>query len=279
MAGIHFVVDSTSRVPAAMLAAHDNIHVVSLKIIYGREEYPETALDAAAVFRLSGEHHQHPRTSQPSPGDFMAVLEPLAAAGQSVIVLTLAGGLSGTFQGAQAVTRQLAGANIYVVDSQSVAGGMVSLLQAGLTLAENNLEAGAIAVRLRQMAEKSQAIFMAGTLQYLHKGGRIGGAAALVGSILQIKPLLYLGRDGRVGVLDKVRTQGRALARLADELNRYSGLGFISVAYIGMEEEAQAMKALLGERFPGVAVTLEELGPVLATHLGPKVLGIIYREQ
>lgn len=279
MADIQFVVDSTSLVPAAMLAAHDNIHVVPLKIICGDKEYPETELDAAAVFRLAEEQHQHPRTSQPSPGDFLAVLEPLAAAGKTVIVLTLAGGLSGTFQGVQAVMRQLAKDNIHMVDSRSAAGGIVSMLQAGLALAENDMEAGAIVVKLRQMAEKSHAIFMAGTLQYLHKGGRIGGAAALVGSLLQIKPLMYLGQDGRVGVLDKVRTQGRALARLADELNQYSGLDFISVAHIGMEAEATSMQALLGERFPGTVVAREELGPVLAVHLGTKVLGIIYREQ
>ncbi|CUH97567.1 hypothetical protein P22_3698 [Propionispora sp. 2/2-37] len=277
MSDIHFVVDSTCNVLPEFLAAHPNIHVVPLKVLFGEQEYREDCLMAADVFQLAAKLQKHPMTSQPSHGDFIKVLEPLAREGKPVVVITLAAGLSGTWQGASAVVREQGWENIYVVNSCSVGSGILSMLHKALEMSHDGAEAVAIAGELNRMARKNRVVFMVDSLGFLHKGGRIGGAAALFGSILQIKPLLYLGADSQVGVLDKVRTQSKAIARMMEEIEQPPA--YISVANIGMEEAAEEVRLALARRFPDVPVLAEQLGAVLAVHVGPGVLGIIYREK
>lgn len=277
MSDIHFVVDSTCNVLPEFLAAHPNIHVVPLKVLFGEQEYREDCLTAGDVFQLAAKLQKHPTTSQPSHGDFIKVLEPLAQEGRPVVVITLAAGLSGTWQGASAVIKERGWKNVYVVNSCSVGSGMLSMLHKALEMSDSGMEAAAIASELNGMAKKNRVVFMVDSLGFLHKGGRIGGAAALLGSILQIKPLLYLGAESQVGVLDKVRTRSKAIARMSAEIKRPPA--YLSVANIGMAEAAEELCLTLSRRFPDIPVLAEALGAVLAVHVGPGVLGIIYREE
>lgn len=274
---IHIVIDSTANVPQEMLAAHSNLHTVPLKIILGEHEWSEPELTTGQLFEKVKDIGLHPRTSQPSPGDFAHVFAP-AAEGHSIIMICLSGGLSGTVDGARAAAKEFKGREIYVIDSCTGAIGVIKMAEKALAMAAGGESARAIAERLLRMTATTRTLFIVDSLEYLYKGGRIGGAAALFGSILQIKPILTL-REGKVQVLDKVRTKPRAIARMLDELSKVDSLEYIGVVDGGEPEIIEEMLSTIRQRYPGIPVAKSVLGPVLGAHLGPKVIGLIFQSR
>ena len=277
MTQTQIVVDSTAGVTPAMLAANANLRVVPLQLIIGSEERAEDSMTAEEMFRLCKERGVHPRTSQPAPGAFM---EAFAAAreGTPVIMITVSGGLSGTVEGARSVARQMGGGHVYVVDSGTAAIGTLKLVEEALALTAAGMPAADVAARLEKMAQSTHTLIVPSTLDYLHKGGRIGGAAALFGAILQVRPVLYLV-EGKVRVLDKVRTQSKALLRVVDEVSRCADPAYIAVAHIGGQETATMVLAQLRQHYPSHAISLTDASPVLGAHLGPGVVGVFYQER
>lgn len=274
---IHIVVDSTANVPQEMLAAHSNLHVVPLKIILGEQEWSELELTTKQLFEKVKATGLHPRTSQPSPGDFARILAAVPE-GHSIIMLCLSGGLSGTVDGARAVAKDHKGREIYVVDSCTGAIGVIKMAEKALAMAADGVAAKEIAAQLQHMTETTRTLFIVDSLDYLYKGGRIGGAAALFGSILQIKPILTL-REGKVQVLDKVRTKPRAIARMLDELSGIDNFEYIGVVDGGEPEIIEEMLCTLRQRYPDVPLAKSLLGSVLGAHLGPKVIGLIFQSR
>lgn len=274
---IQIVIDSTANVPEEMLANHDNLHVVPLKIILGDNEWNEPEITAAQLFEQVKNIRLHPRTSQPSPGEFAQVLA-AATETQPVIMICLAGGLSGTVNGAQAAAKDCKEREIYVVDSCTGAIGAIKMAEKALAMADAGESAKTIAKELQRMAAATHTLFIVDSLDYLHKGGRIGGAAALFGSILQIKPILTL-RDGKVQILDKVRTRQRAIARMLDELVGETKLEYIGVVDGGEPAVVADILDTLRQRYPDIPVAQSLLGSVLGAHLGPGVIGLIYQSK
>lgn len=278
MPEIHVVIDSTANITAAGLTQHSRLQVVALNVSLGEQNWAEQQLPPAELFELVRKTGSIPRTSQPSTGAFMTVLEPLVRAGHEVIVITLAEALSGTAQGARTAAQMLNSHNIHIIDSGTTAIGIINLAQAALTMADSGSTAAAIAARLQAMAKVTHTLFAPATLEYLYKGGRIGGAAAVVGSILQIKPVLHLV-GGKVAVLDKVRTRGRAIERMLAELARYDRLARIGIVETGASAEAEALSRRIGELYSYSDVCVSGIGSVLAAHLGPGLLGLIFQEE
>lgn len=275
---IHIVIDSTANVPEEMLIAHTNLHVVPLKIILGKDEWNEPELTTAELFRLVNEKGVHPQTSQPAPGEFVQAFAP-AAEGHPVIMICLAGGLSGTVNGARAVAnKDFKGREIYVIDSCTGAIGALKMAEAALAMAAAGESAGVIAEYLQRMAAATRTLFIVDSLEYLRKGGRIGGAAALVGSILRIKPILML-REAKVQVLDKVRTQSRAISRMLEELSQEDSLAYIGVVYEDEPAVVEEMLTSIRQRYPDIPVSRSALGSVLGAHLGPGVIGLIFQSK
>lgn len=274
---IHIVLDSTANVPASMLSEHPNLHVVSLKVIVGDKEWNEPDVSGADLFRIAKEKGVHPRTSQPSPGDFARVFAP-AADGHPIIMIGIAGGLSGTVDGARAAAKAFKGREIYVVDSCTGAIGGIKLAEAALAMAAAGHSAKEIAAELERRAAATRTLFIVDSLEYLHKGGRIGGAAAIFGSILQIKPILTL-QETKVQVLDKVRTRAKAAARMLEELDKPDSLEYIGVVYGDSPAAIEDMLGTIKQRFPGVPVATAPLGSVLSAHLGPGVIGLIFQSK
>lgn len=277
MSKLHVLVDSTAHIGEAMLQHYPNLHVVPLTVMVGDQEWPEAALPSSELFRLVSATGKHPRTSQPSPGDFLTVLEALTDQGCECIIITISGGLSGTVRSAGTAVSMLKSRHVYIIDSGTTAIGMEKMAQTAFDLAQQGREAKDIAAHLQKMADATFTMFVPDTLEYLHKGGRIGGAAALFGTILQIKPILYLA-EGKVSVLDKVRTRSRALARMADELKGHSQLAYIGVVYIEAQEEAVLLGERLRKEYPSVPISVTAAGSVLGAHLGPGIVGIIFQE-
>lgn len=277
MSNIHIVLDSTANASPEVLAAYPNLHIVPLKVILGDCVWNEPELSAEELFQLVREKGLHPRTSQPAPGDFAAAFAP-AADGNDLIMIGVSGGLSGTVNGALAAARDFKGCEIHVIDSCTSAIGMVKMAEAALAMAAAGQSASTIARRLQAMADATHTLFMPDSLEYLHKGGRIGGAAVLFGSILQIKPILTL-RAGKVQVLDKVRTRPRALARMLEELKQYGELEYIGVAHGEAPAIAREVYDKVKQQYPGVPVSLTSIGSCLGAHLGPGIIGLIFQHK
>jgi DegV family protein with EDD domain len=275
---IHVIVDSCAQISREMLATYPNLHSVSLKVGVGEREWPEDEISSAELFKIASESKLHPRTSQPAPGDFIEVCKPLLDAGKEIIIITVSGGLSGTAEGAKTVAKMLDEHRIRVVDSGTASIGMLQMTKAALTMADSGMKVQDIVWKLHAMIESTHTLILVDTLEYLYKGGRIGGAAALFGTILQIKPVMHLV-DGKVAVLDKVRTKQRALQRILDEIEKYKNLEYIGVGHVDCPAEGQALLTRVKELYPHVQVLPAAIGSVLGAHLGAGTIGIVLQEK
>lgn len=273
------VTDSTAYIPDD-LAQQYGIVVVPLKVHFGQETYDEiSGISNQTFYQRLITSAVFPTTSQPSPGQFKQTYQTILSENPSaeILVLTISSKLSGTYNAALAAAEQLPAAQITVFDSLSAAMGLglmaitaVELDRAGRTPAE-------IMARLEQMRRDTSIVLVVDTLEYLRRGGRIGAAAAFLGTLLNTKPVLAVV-EGRILPLDRVRSKKKALERLLAELE--SKLPHpahpvqAGVMHIAAAQEMESMVALLRERFSLTRLYTSELGPVVGAHLGPGALGV-----
>lgn len=269
------VTDSTTYLPREMLAGL-GVREVDLYVGWAGEHRPESEYDLADFYARLREDADLPSTSQPSVGDFLSVYEPLVEAGQDVVSVHIAAGLSGTCASAIEAGRQLAErglpGRVEVVDAETGAAGLGGLVIAAARAAEGGADREAVVAAAREARRGLQMWFCLDTLEYLRKGGRIGAAQALVGSALKIKPILTFGTE--IAPVGKVRTRRRAMQRMAEYLVELRELGaeewFIQHAQSPEEAAALVSKgiAVLGSE----PLFCTEVGPVLGAHLGSGVL-------
>lgn len=273
------VTDSTASIPPE-LAAERGIVVVPLQVVIGATVYDEGADGAAPDLVAAALKEWKPvSTSRPGPAALLEVYEKAAADGATAIVsVHLSGDMSGTFESAQLAARD-APVPVLTVDTRQVgvATGYAALSAADVLDAGGSAEEAAEAARARAAAASS--LFYVDTLEYLRRGGRIGAAAALLGGALAVKPLLQI-EDGKVASLERVRTSGRALARLEELAVQAAGEQQVDVCVAHLanpdragalaEKLAQRLAENLGER----EVWCGELGAVLGAHVGPGMIAV-----
>ncbi|MHB9095727.1 MAG: DegV family protein, partial [Eubacteriales bacterium] len=218
-----------------------------------------------------------PTTSQPSPGEFVAVYERLIAKGESVISIHLSGKLSGTVQSAQTAKTMTDSKNIYIVDTKSASMGLGLIVIAAARAAREGLPAREVLYLVKEKIERSFVIFLVDTLEYLEKGGRIGKASAFLGTLLKIKPILTIDSDGQVVPMEKVRGKARALERIAqivcdktDSSKFYECAAIYGNDYTGVNKLKEQLEPV---SHCSITVTTE-LGPVILSHTGPGLVGI-----
>ncbi|QZY30249.1 DegV family protein [Nocardioides coralli] len=273
------VTDSTASLPPAE-AEERGIVVVPLQVVIGATSYDEGADGATPEMVAEALRDYRPvSTSRPSPAVMREVYERAAADGATEIVsVHLSGDMSGTFESAQLAARDTS-VPVHAVDSRQVgiATGLAVLAASDVVLGGGSAAEAAAAARDR--AEGTTSLFYVDTLDYLRRGGRIGAASALLGGALAVKPLLTI-EDGRVATLEKVRTSGRALARLAELAVEAAGDGpvEIGVAHLANPDRADHLADQLGTRLvdnlDGRAVRCGEVGAVLGAHVGPGMLAV-----
>lgn len=265
------VTDSTCDLPPE-LARAQGVTVVPLSVTFdGRSHLDGVDISAEEFYR----RNPPATTSQPAPGQFAEAYRRLLDEHESVVSLHISQRLSGTFAAAQQ-GRELAGEDgrrVRVLDSEVVSMPLGLLVLAAARLAAAGEDAGAIEARLQELRAQVRVYFVVATLDNLRRGGRIGRASALVGSVLQVKPVLTI-QDGEVVPLERVRTQERALARLVElvrEVDRGHGLAAI-VGHAAAPEAAGRLAADI----EGAADTLlvHSLGPVVGAHAGPGTVGV-----
>lgn len=218
----------------------------------------------------------HATTSRPAPARFAACYCDLAASGATAIVsIHVSGELSGTIESALAAARD-APVPVEVIDSRSIAMGLGYPVLAAARAAASGTSPDEVAAAARRSMHGTRTFFYVDTLDYLRRSGRIGAAASLFGSALMIKPLLHIA-DGRISLLEKVRTSSRAIARLEDLAVEAAGEGPVEVAvqHLAARERAEVLAERLHKRMPGLrALRVVEVGAVIGAHVGPGMLGL-----
>jgi DegV family protein with EDD domain len=272
---VAIVSDTCHYLPADLVAKHE-IHLVSLYIHWHDEITRESDItnydDYYARLRDSNDL---PTTSQPSIGDFLAVYEPLLAAGRDIVSIHLAGGMSGTVSAAEQAREQLGerADRVHVIDSASACGGQGLVVLAAAAAARDGADAEAVAQRAHRARAELKLWFAIDTLEYLRRGGRIAGAQAWLGSALKIKPILTV--ESEITPVERVRTSRRAFERMVDLLRscKEDGAEGYMVQHIQAPHEAEKLAARAVEIFGHEPVVISEIGPVIGTHVGPGLLG------
>lgn len=280
---IQFITDSTAYLPEDMVANYP-IQVVSLSVLVDGETHKETEITNEVFYQKMKQAQSFPKSAQPGITDLMTAFETAVAAGHAVIGFFLSSAMSGTYQTACMIREELLEtypeAQIAVIDSQTNCMQMGYAVLSGAELAAEGKSFDEVVLAMRAHVNRSRFIFLPETLEYLKMGGRIGGAQALFGSLLQILPILTV-KDGKTEVLQKVRTKKKAVDTMVqfvlDEIKAF-GLGQVAVHHIESLAEGMALAAKL-EALLNVAVPVVSIGPVIGTHVGPGAIGIAYDLQ
>ena len=275
MAPVAIVSDTCHYLPRELVVAR-GIHEVSLYVHWGGDTNPESEIsDYDAYYERLRTAKDLPTTSQPSIGDFLAVYEPLLEAGHEIVSIHLAGGMSGTVRSAEQAREQLGSRaeRVHVIDSATACGGEGLILLAAAAAAEAGGDGPAVADRARRAREGLKMWFAIDTLEYLRRGGRIGGAQAWLGSALKIKPILTV--ESEITPIERVRTFGRAFERLVDLLRSRAADGADAwmVQHIQAPDQAQELARRGTEIFGREPLVISQIGPVIGTHVGPGLLG------
>jgi DegV family protein with EDD domain len=275
---VHVVTDSSHYLDPAIIAQL-NLHVLPLSLHINRRDYRECEdITTEALFDiLSDKASSWPTTAGVTPGALQAAFDALTAGGDEVVGIFMSRGTSVTVENAQieAVTHP-AHDRIHVVDSLAISGALALTLHTAGRLVQSGASATQIAAVARRMGEAMRVMFTVGTLDYLHRGGRMKGSQALLGSLLDIKPVLWLNR-GQIELWTRARGKKKAVAAMLDECVKAMPAGEPVHALIfeaAAAEEAEEMAAALRARLPVEQLYCTQIGPVVAAHVGPGCLAM-----
>jgi DegV family protein with EDD domain len=271
---VKIVTDTTSGIPLHVAEKHD-IPILPQIIIFGEESYrDDTELDTRTFVEKLRASPILPKTAAPPPALYTPIFERLAEEGHTIMCLHPSTELSGTVRSATVAMQDFPDADIRVVDTRTTAGPLATMVLLAARWAGEGVDADTILARVQDLIARQRVYFVVDTLEYLHKGGRIGGARALLGGLLQVKPILTL-RDGRVESFEQQRTARRALARLRElvlEGCPPDAEAYLCVMHAAAETEAQAMAADFAAELGLPEVPIYELPPAIVVHGGPGLL-------
>lgn len=279
------IVDSTSCLPKSELDAY-SIREVSLFVSFGEDTERELDIDTDAFYRRLAASPALPTSSQPAPAELQAAFREAVEAGDEVVGCFISSDMSGTFEGARvardAILAEHPDARIEIVDSRSNCMELGLCAIAAAKAAAEGASAADAAEAARATIPRTRFVFAPATLEYLRRGGRIGGASALLGAMLQVRPILTVA-NGKTEVLRKVRTHTRALGEMLGQMQadgeKY-GLEEAWVHHIADETGGRAFAEELSRRVGDeVPVRLVAIGPVIGLHVGPGTIGLVYKTR
>jgi len=275
MAKTAIITDSSAYLPDDLVQQF-GIHVIPLTVIFGEETLLDVVeIDITEFHRRLSEGPIHPSTTQPNPEDFTALFEKLAKDYDGIVAVLISSELSGTVNSALVAKEDFDRIPVRVIDSRSTSMGLGLAVLAAAEAASVGKSLDEVESAAREVCSNVKVLFVVDTLEYLHKGGRIGGASRFLGTALGLKPLLHIN-DGRVDGLEKVRTKRKAVDRMLDLATEYANGQSVHVAVIHAAalEEAETLKSAVMERFDCIDLLITDLSPAIATHAGPGTLGI-----
>lgn len=279
---IAVVTDSTAYIPKDLVKQYD-IHVIPLSVIFGDETYREDIdITTEAFYKKLSETKTLPTTSQPPIGSFIELFEKLERDGYDAVVsIHLSRKFSGTYEVAKSAGNMMEKIQVYPYDTElsTMPQGFFAIRASELAREGKDIEA--ILNELDRMKENTRSYFMVDDLSHLQRGGRLTGAQAILGSLLNIKPILHIV-DGYIVPFEKVRTRKRALGRIMKMLEEDVQTKRVRrVVFIHANDEASALRLRedFSKKYPEVETIISHFGPVIGTHLGEGSLGVSWYKE
>lgn len=277
---IKIVTDSTSYLPEDLIKRYD-ISVVSLNVMFEKESFREVDIKKDTFYEKMSMCREIPTSSQPNINEIYDAFKRCTDNNDSVVGIFLSSDMSGTYSSANVVKKMIleknSKAEIELIDSRSNCMQMGYAVLEAARASDKGETMEEVLKAARRVINKSHFLFVPDTLEYLRKGGRIGGAAALIGNIFQIKPILTV-RDGKTAVFAKVRTKRRAVEKILNTLVedlKNNELGEIIVHHINSNTEGMSLAGKI-ENVLGIHVRVTSIGPVIGLHVGPGTIGVVY---
>jgi len=270
------VADTTCGLPPDLLKQR-GIPLIPQIVTFGEESYhDDSELDTATFLRKLKASPTLPKTSAPELHLYYPIFKEAQEKGESVIVVAPTGKASGTVRSAQIAAQDFPGVDIRVVDTQTVSCNLGSMVLVADDMAKAGRSVDEIVAKLNDMIPRGRLYFVVDTLEYLAKGGRIGGAKKLLAELLEIKPILQV-KNGQVESFEQQRTKKRALARLMEVVTEQCKGGdeaHLCVLQVEARKEAEALVQELKSRVPVSDIPIYELPPAIVVHAGPKAMGV-----
>ncbi len=271
---ITIVADTTSSIPTKE-AADLGIPYIPQIIVFGEQTYrDDNEMDTKTFLKRLKESPALPKTAAPPPALYHPIYETFGEEGNTIIVLTPSADVSGTFRSAEVAATEFPNKDIRIVDTRLIGSGLGSVVKQARQWALDGLDADTIVAKAKNMAAHEKVYFVVDTMEYLYKGGRIGGAKMLVGSLLQVKPILTF-INGRTEPVESQRTKKRAIARLKELI--YADYprgknGHLTLMHSDAEEEAKLLAEELKANLGISEIGIYDLPPAILVHAGPGVM-------
>jgi len=274
MSNIKIITDTTSYITKEFAEKH-NLSIVKLNYTFEGETYKEGFPgEFDEFFHKLASTKLFPTTSQPSTGEFMEEFTKALEEGyESIIVILLSSKLSGTYSNAMLAKKMLGDERISIIDSEQVASNLRFLVEDALNMAKIGKTKEEIVDHIESKKKKMSIYLTVDTLEYLKRGGRLSGVQSAIGDVLNIKPIIML-KDGELKLLEKVRGKSKAINSIVERIPE--SVEKISICHVLNEEEAQKLKEAIECRFSNADISIDELGPVIGCHVGPKAIGICF---
>lgn len=279
---IKIVTDSSAHLPLDQRQKHD-ITVVPLNAIFGNKVYKdEIDLTTEQFYEMLPKAKEHPKTSQPSAGEFAQVYRPLLEAGREIVSIHLPSKLSGTYASACAAKAELENQfkkalPLTIVDTPWLSMALGLLCIAAAQAAEAGKSREQVVAAVNALIPRLNLIFVLDTLEYLRRGGRIGGAKAMLGTLLNVKPMLQI-ENGQVEPLEQPRSRAKALKRLIEVMEERVERKpvHVSVLHAQAPDDAAVLAQQVRAKFDCKEFYTTEIGPVIGIHSGPKAVGLAF---
>ena len=265
------VTDSTADLPDAWRDRY-GIEVVPLKVLFGEETFRDGVdMNNEEFFRRLATSTKLPTTSAPSPGEFAELYTRLAKDHDGCISIHIGAQLSATAEAARVGAQSVEAFKVEVIDSETVTMPIAFLCR--VAAESTTLEEATVAVK--QRIPNCRVLALLDTLRYVEMGGRVSRAQAMIGTMLDLKPLLLVAHR-EIKSVDRVRTRSRAIPRMVEYFEGDSPVEHVGVVHAQAHEEAERIAGDLRKRYPELEVPVGQIGCVLGTHTGPKALGLVY---
>jgi len=269
---VKIICDSTGDIPEEIRKQYD-ITIVPLNVLFGTDSYQDGVnLTPAQFYKMLVESKVHPTTSQPAPGVFAEAYQKLARETDEIMVLTVSGGISGTYESAvQAKQLVDSSLKIEVIDTRMTCGGLLLPTLKAARAAEKGMKLAEITKMIKDILPKIRVYMIFDTLEYLRKGGRIGKAKALLGGMLKLNPVLTL-RDGVIHPVTQARGRAKAVEILVDLMKKTGNPEEVVVEDASTPDELEDLAKRIVSAIPNVKIIRSKVSPVIGVHTGPRVL-------
>jgi DegV family protein with EDD domain len=278
---IKVIADTTCGLPLDELTAID-VDVIPQIIIFGEQSYrDDIEIDTPTFLSKLTQAKDLPKTSAPPPAMYEPLFKKYSEQGISIVIPTPSRELSGTYRAAEIAAEMIPEADVHILDTRTIAGGLGVLVKKAKSWADQGKDPDNIINDLKDLAQREVVYFLVDTLEYLHKGGRIGNASYLIGSMLQMKPILGID-DGKVTAIEKQRTSSKALNRVKELVLAECPKGeeaMITVSHCGGRERAEKLAAELSQMLEIPHLPVYEVPPAIVVHGGPGIISVSFFKQ